>query len=220
MSVSHKESRRKFLKGVVCATAASSLTVDCASAQTPQQQWTLVIDLNRCMGCQSCTIACKAEQNPMPGTFFSQMRIEETSPTGRLEFLPQMCMHCDTPACQSACPTNAIIKQPDGIVLTDWNACIGDGACINACPYMARSLDTTQGNKAASCDLCAERLARGRIPACVESCASGARIFGDAASPSQELANYLPIIKTLRSQEQKLPKGRVVIVPLCDRRAS
>ncbi|MGQ9790236.1 MAG: 4Fe-4S dicluster domain-containing protein [Armatimonadota bacterium] len=97
----------------------------------------MLIDLTRCIGCDSCTIACKQE-NGTPGTFFSArvLNVEAgTYPTVKRIYIPLLCNHCENPACLKACPNKAIFRRDDGIVLIDQDRCRGAGACFSACRY-------------------------------------------------------------------------------------
>ena len=129
-------SRRSFLKGALLATASGAAIASAANAdQGSKRLWTMVIDLNKCIGCQSCTMACKAESGASPGIFYTRVLVDDSSPSGKIFFLPAQCRHCGQPACLPVCASGAIVKQADGIVVTDWDACGGDGACVRACPH-------------------------------------------------------------------------------------
>lgn len=215
MNRQETDSRRSFLKGLALAAATSVMPVTMTDAAEPREHlWTMVIDLNKCLGCQSCSIACKAESGASPGVFNTRVLVDDSAASGKITFLPTLCRHCDEPPCLPACPSSAIIKQADGLVVTDWNACTGDGACVAACPYAARTLDTARGGKADSCDFCLDRLAENRLPACVEACSSGARIFGDALHPGPELAAYVQNIGDASRKSGNSYPGRVIYVPL------
>jgi Fe-S-cluster-containing dehydrogenase component len=124
----------------------------------------------------------------------------------RGKLLPVLCNHCDDPPCVRVCPTQATWKREDGIVMMDWHRCIGCRYCVAACPYGSRSFNWTDPRPAIpvlnpdyptrtkgvveKCTLCEERLAKGRLPACVEVCPAKAIVFGDlndAGSPLREL---------------------------------
>ena len=120
----------------------------CISARVVQDggravtRWAMVIDTARCIGCGVCTIACKTE-NTTPGDIWYAPVIEEevgAYPDARLEYLPVLCNHCEDAPCIKACPTSALGRRDDGIVLADDDACIGSRACMNACPYGALHL--------------------------------------------------------------------------------
>jgi phenylacetyl-CoA:acceptor oxidoreductase subunit 1 len=102
----------------------------------------MVIDLRRCMGCQTCTIACKLENALPPGIFWRRVADCEVGeyPEVRRIFLPLGCMQCGDPPCLSVCPTGATRQRPDGIVWVDYDRCVGCGYCAVACPYRARHL--------------------------------------------------------------------------------
>ncbi|MBI1725635.1 MAG: 4Fe-4S dicluster domain-containing protein [Candidatus Rokubacteria bacterium] len=103
-------------------------------------RWGMVIDTRRCVGCQTCTIACKQEQGLPSGTawrFVADCEVGEY-PDVRRVFLPMQCMHCAEPPCVPVCPTGASRRRADGIVWIEYNACVGCGYCAVACPYHAR----------------------------------------------------------------------------------
>ena len=104
--------------------------------------WGMVIDLVRCVGCQTCTIACKQEHDLPPGTFWRFVADCEVGeyPDVRRLFLPMQCMHCGAAPCVPVCPTGASRQREDGIVWVEYDACVGCGYCAMACPYHARHL--------------------------------------------------------------------------------
>ncbi|MFN3422130.1 MAG: 4Fe-4S dicluster domain-containing protein [Armatimonadota bacterium] len=108
-----------------------------------QRRWVMVIDLRKCVGCNACTIACIAENKLPPSVVYRPVLQEEFGkyPNVSKRFLPRPCMQCDNPPCTPVCPVKATWKRPDGIVVIDYEACIGCRYCITACPYGARSFD-------------------------------------------------------------------------------
>jgi len=108
-----------------------------------QRKWMMVIDLRKCIGCSACTIACKAENHLPPGVVYRPVIEEEVGeyPNVTRNFLPRPCMQCDDPPCTSVCPVDATWKRDDGIVVIDYERCIGCRYCLSACPYSARYFD-------------------------------------------------------------------------------
>jgi molybdopterin-containing oxidoreductase family iron-sulfur binding subunit len=162
----------------------------------------MVIDLKRCVGCNACTLACKQEHGTPAGIHYARVIAREvgTYPDTKRSFLPVLCNHCDDPPCEKACPTGATYVRPDGIVMIEQKKCIGCRACAVACPYMHRHFvgngmlrnerdsdnpyDTVKfaefkEGTMAKCNLCAHRIDQGMEPACVVTCPTEARIFGD-----------------------------------------
>ena len=174
-------------------------------------QYAMVIDLNRCVGCHACAIACRAEwQVPVPyrRNWVKRMGPAKTPHGISYTFYPGLCNHCDKPMCTTVCPvdpeertftapdgrtktmeTRATFKDPfNGAVLIDKERCIGCGACVEACPYGARYLNEELDDpKADKCTFCVERIAHGEEPACVKTCITRARIFGDLTDPKSEV---------------------------------
>lgn len=105
-------------------------------------RYAMVVDLRRCVGCQTCTAACKQSNATPPGVQWRRVLDIETGefPEVRRTFLPVACMHCDEPPCEEVCPTTATRKRDDGLVAIDYDLCIGCANCVMACPYEARSL--------------------------------------------------------------------------------
>lgn len=97
----------------------------------------MVINLDACMGCRACTEACKVENNTGEGTFWMHVfRFEKGEfPNTKINFMPRPCMHCDNAPCVKSCPVGARYKREDGIVVTDFERCIGCRYCEVACPY-------------------------------------------------------------------------------------
>ncbi len=125
--------------------ALDRMEADVARAlEKPKRHWGMVIDLRKCIGCKACTVACKAENVTSPGVSYMVVMEQEvgTYPNARRTFLPRPCFQCDNPPCVPVCPVGATWKQEeDGIVVIDYDACIGCRYCEMACPYSARYFD-------------------------------------------------------------------------------
>jgi molybdopterin-containing oxidoreductase family iron-sulfur binding subunit len=107
------------------------------------RKWVMVIDLQKCIGCKACTVSCCVENNLPPGVVYRPVPEQEVGeyPDVRLVFTPRPCMQCDNPPCVPACPVTATWKQEDGVVVIDYDVCIGCRNCLAACPYNARTAD-------------------------------------------------------------------------------
>jgi Fe-S-cluster-containing dehydrogenase component len=108
-----------------------------------QRRWVMVLDLRKCVGCSACTVACIAENKLPPGVVYRPVLEEEigTYPNVTRRFVPRPCMQCDNPPCTDVCPVNATYKNDDGVVVVDYDQCIGCRYCVTACPYGARTFD-------------------------------------------------------------------------------
>jgi len=107
------------------------------------ENWGMVIDLQKCVGCDSCTVACKAENRTPPGVSYNVVMEEEHGefPDVTRTNLPRPCMQCESPPCVQVCPVSATYKMENGVVNIDYDRCIGCRYCMIACPYGARYFD-------------------------------------------------------------------------------
>ncbi len=188
------------------------------------------IDVKRCMGCMTCTVACKAANNLANGVWWNRMFTEgdaHDAPSGeypnlKREFVTMACQHCENPACVKVCPVGATYKDPEtGVVRQDYDKCIGCRMCMSACPYTGvRSFNweepsypfdlvtgdqdspSHQKHVVEKCTMCWHRLARGEEPACVVGCPADARFWGDLDDPDSTVSK---LVQT-RSWEQLLPE--------------
>jgi Fe-S-cluster-containing dehydrogenase component len=133
------------------------------------------------------------------GTFFNRVQTFEVGqyPETQTVHFPKSCLHCEEPPCVPVCPTGASYKRAeDGIVLVDYDKCIGCGYCAWACPYGARELDMGQ-KVMKKCTLCVDRIYDEKLPeaerkpACVIACPTNARLFGDIHDPASEAAKAI-----------------------------
>ncbi|MFC2056742.1 4Fe-4S dicluster domain-containing protein [Chloroflexota bacterium] len=156
-------------------------------------QMSIVFDLDMCVGCHSCTVACKMENNVRLGEFWS--KVLQIGPTGtfpdlELYWLPVLCQHCRDPQCTKVCPTGASYQREDGVVLIDKDRCIGCQYCIVACSYGVRYYNEEEG-VVEKCTLCAHLIDRGEEPECVKTCIAKCRIFGDIDDPNSEVSKKI-----------------------------
>ena len=158
----------------------------------------LVIDLERCIGCHTCTIACKLENGFDKDSGIRVQTIggpHRDTPAGKapnlsMHFLPKPCMHCDEPPCREACPLEAITKRDDGIVLVDEEKCDGCGSCVSECPYDVLVLDEEK-DIVRKCSLCSHRVEEGLDPFCVVCCETEAMYFGDLNDPDSQISKLI-----------------------------
>lgn len=186
-TVEKKFPRKKFIKGgIIGTTVLASIKIigQRVSATKPKiakKRFIMVIDLRRCTGCQSCSLACKSEFQVPIGGFRSWVRVSEKGkfPNTKKYFLPRNCNHCTDSQCVSVCPTGASqIREQDGVVIIDKDICIGCSACVAACPYNCRYFNKNT-HTADKCDFCIDRVEKGIVPSCVNTCPPEARQFGD-----------------------------------------
>jgi molybdopterin-containing oxidoreductase family iron-sulfur binding subunit len=208
----------------------------------PATLWGYGLDLSRCIGCRKCVYACAKENNNSrrhPQLHWirvirlkkgSLINIENSEhyydpplvPEKEYLYLPVQCQHCENPPCVKVCPVHATWKEPDGLVVVDYNWCIGCRYCIAACPYKGRvfnwadptippdEVNTTVhylGNRPRmksavdKCTYCIQRVRTGRYPACVEACPTGTRKFGNLLDPNSEIRYVIQNKRVFRLKE-------------------
>ena len=201
----NKLKRRDFLKKAGVAVASATVIAGSLSACTPKpyskkesipdRRLAMVIDLRKCYGCHSCSIACKSEFNVPLGVRRSQVETIDKGayPDVKRSFLPRLCNHCANPSCVSICPTKPKASHRDeekGLVDIHEELCIGCNMCIPACPYGVRFSHPVK-NIVNKCDFCIHRVEGGVVPSCVNTCPSNARIFGDLNDSNSEVSRLV-----------------------------
>lgn len=194
----------------------------------------MVVDLRKCTGCRACTLACKAENMTPPEVSYNVVLEEEVGeyPNVRRIFMYKPCFHCENPPCTLVCPVQATWKrEEDGIVVIDYDRCIGCRYCMTACPYGSRFIDlgmsytdplqpyeqaaspeyaefrvraeggSPVGN-ARKCHFCLHRLYQGMLPACLETCIGRAIHFGDFNDPDSVVSRLLASRNHVRLKEE------------------
>jgi Fe-S-cluster-containing dehydrogenase component len=153
----------------------------------------LVIDLDRCIGCYSCEIACKNENNVALGVQYNKVFTvgpSGTYPELEMYYLPAVCQSCKDAPCVEVCPSGASYVDKDGIILIDSKKCIACLACLSACPYGARSFNE-KAKYVEKCTMCSHLLNTGDKPACVKACCAKARFVGDVNDPNSEVSKII-----------------------------
>jgi molybdopterin-containing oxidoreductase family iron-sulfur binding subunit len=207
---------------------------DISVSATPAKEGVLfgyALDVSRCIGCRKCVYACVEENNQSRDPQIHWIQVlemdkgkgidlshstayydaEKVPEEGKFYF-PVQCQQCENPPCVKTCPVNATWKEPDGIVVVDYEWCVGCRCCVTACPYGARHFNWTKpsiptdqlnpkteylGNRprpagvVEKCTFCIQRTREGRYPACVEICPVGARKFGNLLDPNSEIRYIL-----------------------------
>ena len=183
--------------------------------QTTNSKLGLVIDLDVCVGCHACAVACKEWNTGAYGAPLSDMDAYGAEPSGtwlnrvhsyevkpedkpaQIVHFPRSCLHCEDAPCVTVCPTGASYKRSeDGIVLVNEDRCMGCGLCAWACPYGAREMDMDAGVMK-KCTLCVDRIyndhipQEDRVPSCVRTCPANARHFGDFADPDSAVSRMV-----------------------------
>lgn len=177
----------------------------------------MFIDLNTCAGCGACVMACKIQNGTPMGMYWAKVIAHEegTYPNVKKIVLPLGCQHCSNAPCEHVCPTGATYYAEDGTVQINTKKCIGCRMCMGACPYGARSFNWAdpaetpyfEGQEltpfekahagehhigvAEKCILCRDRIAEGLEPACVQTCITKCRVFGDIEDPDSEVSKMI-----------------------------
>ncbi|HKB81237.1 MAG TPA: hydrogenase 2 operon protein HybA [Thermoanaerobaculia bacterium] len=189
--------RRDFFKGMATAAAVAVVpsVARAREKKRPQSDAVgLLYDATRCIGCKACVVACK-EQNDLPadtrgygkGLYdapeglneFTKNVIQLYKDAGEESYVKKQCMHCVDPACVGACMLGALQKGKYGIVSYDVDKCVGCRYCEVACPFNVPKFQWTKAApRIVKCELCRDRLAEGKEPACTAVCPRQAVIFG------------------------------------------
>ena len=221
------------LIGVIRVPGASAQEGAPPGYRAEDHYYGMGVDPGRCIGCARCVAACKTENDvPAEPHYFNTWieryvihtngEVEVDSPNGGLDgfppiqserdilrtfFVPKLCNHCANPPCVQVCPVGATFITEDGVVLVDESYCIGCRYCIQACPYGARYLHPAK-RVAGKCTFCYHRVVQGLVPACVEVCPTGARIFGEVEHRATPLARFLRQneVQTLKPHLNTKPK--------------
>ncbi len=158
------------------------------------KQYAFVVELDRCIGCKGCQVACKMENGTDLGS--DRTKVRQVGPIGtypnlQMYFLPTMCQQCENPVCVRVCPSGAVYKsKEDGVVRIDTMKCIGCHSCNQECPYHANTFSEMRRTMD-KCTLCSEARERGEEPACVRNCSGKALHYGDINDPDSEVSKLL-----------------------------
>ncbi len=158
------------------------------------KQLAFVIELDRCIGCKGCQVACKMENSTALGS--DRIKVRQVGPFGvypdlEMYFLPTGCQQCEKPVCVEVCPSGAIYKsREDGVVTIDPKKCIGCHSCNKECPYNMNTFSNTR-RAMDKCTLCAEARGAGEQPACVRNCSGRALHYGDINDPNSEVSRII-----------------------------
>ncbi len=152
----------------------------------------MLINTKKCVGCFACRLACQMKNHLEVDEAFIKFNEIETGeyPSVYNEIVPVQCMHCENAPCQEVCPTHATYTTESGVVLVEEGKCIGCKYCMAACPYGARVVQHKTGI-VEKCRFCWEDGEPGNPPACVGTCISGARVFGDLDDPNSDVSKAI-----------------------------
>jgi Fe-S-cluster-containing dehydrogenase component len=188
-------SRRRFLALGLASGAVASLGAgllersgEAEAGEAPLARYAMVIDTTKCTGCGACIEACNLRNNLPEGQSYTS--VPQRGDEENTWFLPVQCQHCANPPCAAVCPTGATYIHESGVVLINERLCVGCKYCMMACPYQARIFDEERG-VADKCWLCLDWVLQGDLPACVEACIPGARIFGRTDDPESEVSKLI-----------------------------
>ncbi len=198
--------RREFMKSVVKTIGVTTGVAFFFTAKRPDKAAAaaasakaILYDMTVCRGCKACEVVCRKYYNlpriededdsnqggipPMkPEEYTRVEKLDCTNGEGDPRFIKWQCMHCVEPTCATVCPTSALRKTESGPVVYDETRCIGCQCCVSGCPFSIPQYDWEGDRVVTKCCMCAERLAEGKKPVCVENCPSGALRYGDRDS--------------------------------------
>ncbi len=162
-------------------------------------RYAIIIDAKKCVGCYACQVACQMQNELGPENVFIRFEDRETGkyPNPKYVILPLQCQHCQDAPCVPVCPTTASHKDKNGLTMIDKEKCMGCRRCVAACPYNARTYLKDEG-VVQGCNMCLSLVSNGEEPACVSTCLTKARYFGDLDNPQGEFAKQLAKAKPLR----------------------
>ena len=191
----------------------------------------MLVDIKRCIGCHTCALACKSGNNLPNNVWWNRVltyggdsmdTTYGTFPNLEMQFLTLNCQQCENPSCVKACPAEATYVREDGIVMQNYDDCIGCRACIMACPYSNvrtyndekpeyystyplgdSGIDPQQKGTVSKCTFCHHRIDQGLEPNCIDVCPAKARFFGDIEDSDSEVAQLLKKRKVMRFLEDK-----------------
>jgi len=166
------ETSRPVLEGLKALTPGARTGGDCeVPALDSGEQYRFHFDMTRCIGCRCCEVACNEQNNNPAHVTWRRIGEVETGsyPHTRRFHVSMACNHCLDPTCLEGCPTDAYTKLSNGIVEHDPETCIGCQYCTWTCPYGVPQYHPER-HVVTKCSFCAERLAEGQLPACVQAC--------------------------------------------------
>ncbi|AKN31984.1 4Fe-4S ferredoxin [Clostridium carboxidivorans P7] len=169
-------------------------------------------NMELCIACKACQIACKDKNDLDVGILFREVKEYEGGkfPNPWLYFISMACNHCANPACVKACPTGACNKRKeDGIVVINKEKCVGCRKCVKACPYGQPKYLGSEVKKSGKCDMCIDLLEKGEEPACVSACATRALQAGEL----QDLKKYNGVSEVKGLPSSKITNPSLVIKP-------
>ena len=226
-----RNAKRRYGTDIVCENTPPQ----------PDVVFGYAINISTCRGYRDCVYACVEENNLDRGSQMQYIRVLELDrgtrnlrtadhyfnpdvvPQEGKYYMPVQCMQCDDPPCVSACPVEATWAEPDGIVVVDYDWCIGCRYCMSACPYWARHFNWDEprlpadeinpsthylGNRprprgvVEKCHFCIQKTRKGGLPACLEACPTGARVFGNLLDPDSEIRYVLANKTVFRLKEE------------------
>lgn len=187
-------------------------------ANESARRFGMLVDAGTCAGCFTCVYSCKLQNATPTGTFWCKLSKSEkgTYPDAKMIVLPHGCMHCQDAPCVNNCPTGASAHNKDGLVMVDYDKCIGCETCIKSCPYGARTLNGSTSapyyagaeptpfeqaragehheNVVDKCIMCYGRTEESNgdaVPSCVASCPAQCRWYGDLNDPESEISKKI-----------------------------